>query len=120
MKSIIVTDHAYDRLKERNNWSRGTVDRMAPKIFKLGVRAHEVKGYLKAWVEKKQAEAKNDEIYLLYGDIVYLYHSPTDRAAKLITAFSAPTKNALDRIKNGQRRSERTRQPLKARKHMCA
>ncbi len=117
MCEVIISNHAYERLKERNSWSKKAVDRMAGKIYETGITARDVKGYLKDWFLKKQLEAPSNTIHILYGDVAYVFQKSTrEKAPILITAYPAPTKNAIERVRNGARRSDRTRAPLNSRK----
>lgn len=117
MCEVIVSNHAYKRLKERNNWSKKAIDRMAIKIYETGIKSGDIKGYLKEWFLKKQLEAPDNTVHILYGDVAYVFQKPIkSRAPILITAYPAPTKNAIERVREGVRRSDRNRFPLNARR----
>ncbi len=114
---VILTDHAYDRLKERNGWGRATAERMAERILAKGTRSEDVKGYLKPYVQKKAFEAEEyagDAVVVLYGDIIYIF----TRKNVLITAYPAPTKNCFIRARQGMRsKSKRRLDPCDTRRN---
>ena len=45
-KAIVISEHAYMRMKERNGWSRKAAARMIDKVYQKGLRPEQVKGYL--------------------------------------------------------------------------
>ena len=48
-ENILVTAHAYDRLKERNNWNKRAASRMAEKAYAEGKDLRDASGCLKNW-----------------------------------------------------------------------
>ncbi len=112
---VILTDHAYERLRKRNGWGRSTADRMAERIFDKGVRADDVKGYLKPYMQKKALEAGGNKIgdIVLYGDFIYLF----TKQNVLITAYPVPTKNCFIRARQGMKsKSKRRLEPCRVRR----
>ncbi len=83
---VIITYHAYDRLKERNNWNKKTADRMVKVIYQSGKREEDIKGYLKHYMEHKKREGSNVE-FVLYGKDFYLFDGNV-----LVTVYSIPTR----------------------------
>lgn len=81
---IELTDHAFDRLKERNNWSRNTAKRMVQKIFEAGKDISRLNGCIKTWYDHR-SDRDDDTLYLLYGTNIYVF-----RDNALITAFPMP------------------------------
>ncbi len=107
-RHVSVSDHAFERLRERKKWSRSTIERMALKIYESGIRAEDVKGFLRDWMIKKQMESSSRIVHVLYGDIAYVYQESADGGNPiLITGYPAPTKNAVVRVREGARRSRR-------------
>ena len=109
-----ITDHAYDRLKERNGWSRKTADRMVERVFTQGAHAHEIKGYLRPLIESKMIEAAEKDIsdIILYGDVLYVF----GRANTLVTMYPAPTRNSFQRKWDGiKNNANRRTKPYSAR-----
>jgi hypothetical protein len=91
---------------------------MVPKIYEDGIRAEEVKGYLKDWMLKKQFESLPGTTHILYGDIAYVFRETSDGAAVLlITAYPAPTKVSVTRLRDGVKSSDRQKLPIKYRRH---
>lgn len=81
---ILVTAHAYDRLKERNNWNHKAARRMAGKAFTTGKDLKNASGCLKNWYLNRP-ERDRGTTYMKYGADIYVY-----RDGFLITAFHTP------------------------------
>lgn len=52
-EELVITKHAYTRMKERNGWNKKADTRMVSRIYSDGIRPEQVKGYLKKWVNTK-------------------------------------------------------------------
>ena len=88
---IIISNHAYTRLKERNGWGKKTADRMIIRVYLQGKRPSEIKGYLRLWVNKKVSNPLGDvNEFVLYGNMLYLFKDNI-----LLTAITAPSRNTL-------------------------
>ena len=87
--NIYISDHAMDRLKQRNGWGRKTALRMVKKIYDNGLTPSEVKGKYAAWVKSKEAQALKHETLILYGDTLYIFSYNT-----LVTVLPAPKKGS--------------------------
>ena len=57
-KTIVITEHAYDRAKERRQWKRKTTDRMFQKVLENGKELKDTKGKLRKYLLKKQNGAR--------------------------------------------------------------
>ena len=82
---VIITYHAYNRLKKRKNWNKKTADRMVKLIYQSGKREEDIKGYLKCYLKQKKREGSNVE-FVLYGKDFYLFDGNV-----LVTVYSVPT-----------------------------
>lgn len=80
--AVIITDHAYDRAKERFSLSAKSLDRMAPKALRQGIGISDCKGELKKYIGSLQKEAAQVRIY---GEVIYLFYDN-----KLITVYKVP------------------------------
>ncbi len=91
--SIQICDHGYERLKERNGWSKKTAKRMINKVYLNGKHPDELKGYLKQWfLNKGRYESEIDE-YIVYGDYMYVFKNKV-----LITAYNIPCRERIKQI----------------------
>ena len=88
--SLSISKHAYDRLKERNGWSKKTANRMLQKIYDYGVRPEDVKGYLKSWINRKADMFDDDREFVLFGEKLYIFYEGT-----MITVLPVPTRSYL-------------------------
>jgi hypothetical protein len=100
MGNVYVVEHAYDRLKERNNWSRSTTDRLVRRIYFKGTKGCDVKGCLKDWIDGKRTETGGDGIFIVYGNMLYVFKERLGDYF-LITAFRIPVPSNLVRLKKG-------------------
>lgn len=95
---IVITDHAYSRLKERNGWSKKSSDRMIQRVYEKGLRASQAKGYAKKYMQFRQEEHPEDE-QILYGETLYVFNKNI-----LITAFGIQQKMSGNKSKRCEMR----------------
>lgn len=86
--NVYISDHAMDRLKERNGWSRKTALRMIQKVYDNGARSGEIKGHIATWVKNKESFSTKGDYYILYGQNLYIFNHNT-----LVTVIHAPKKH---------------------------
>lgn len=92
MNNIIVTKHAFTRLKERHNLNKKAAVRMADIVYENGIRAIETNGSVKTYLEYDAdiREVDNGLIErICYGDYIYVFLISTD-CVKLITSYILP------------------------------
>jgi len=90
---INITDHAYERAKERINWNKSTLDKMASKSFNNGIKHSDTKGALNKYITKLWFEHKTANNIRIHGEVVYLF-----RNNLLITLYQLP--NEFKKIAN--------------------
>ncbi len=73
-EGLVISKHAYTRMKERNGWSKKTSNRMIRRIYTQGLRPDQVKGYLKGWVKDKAEYAGEESEYILFGEKLYVFN----------------------------------------------
>lgn len=87
MKGIVITDHAYERAKERCGWKEAVTDKMAKLAYEKGVNHEAAKGNLKGYIERLFMQYKTANNIKIYGEDVFLfsknclitiYHLPPD------------------------------------------
>lgn len=85
--TIYISEHAMQRLKERNGWNKETAMRMLQKVYDKGKRGNEIKGYLSKWIKDKVANNNKGDYYILYGEFLYVFNYKT-----LVTVMNVPKK----------------------------
>lgn len=88
---VYITDHAFQRMKERHGWNKKTAIRMMKKVYDDGLTLKDVKGKTASWIFETicSNDSKSDEIRI-YGDYVYIFNKKT-----LLTSYRIPGKAAL-------------------------
>jgi hypothetical protein len=89
---VVVSKHAYARMKERNGWSHRAAYRMALRVYREGLRPNQVKGYLKGWINTKYDYRKEGDEYVLFGEKLYIFNGNT-----MLTVLPIPTRSDLIR-----------------------
>lgn len=70
---ITITEHAYERAKERLSLNKKSLDRMAIKAFKYGIEKEETKGKLRMYLEHLHLSEKKANNIRLHGENVFLF-----------------------------------------------
>jgi hypothetical protein len=83
--SIIITDHAYDRAKERFSLSRKALLRISVRAFNEGVKHSDTTGRLNKYISGVWNEYKTADNIRIYGEILFLFVSN-----RLITVYQIP------------------------------
>jgi hypothetical protein len=109
MDCIYISDHAADRLKERNGWSEKTSLRMLKRVFDNGTKEGNLKGAVRHWLDAKHDDG-NMSSFIVYGNVLYVFHDNV-----LVTAYTVPTKTRL-RDMIGKRDGENTQRDRKRNK----
>ena len=89
-EELVITKHAYTRMKERNGWNKKAATRMVSRIYSDGVRPEQVKGYLKGWVNTKYEYRNDGDEYVLFGDKLYIFNGTT-----MLTVLPTPTRSCI-------------------------
>ena len=89
-EELVITKHAYTRMKERNGWNKKAATRMVSRIYSDGVRPEQVKGYLKKWVNTKYEYRNDGDEYVLFGNKLYIFNGMT-----MLTVLPIPTRSCL-------------------------
>lgn len=88
--AIVISEHAYMRLKERNGWSRKAAARMIDKVYQKGLRPEQVKGYLKCWINNKAYYGTEGSEFVLFGEKLYIFNGNT-----MVTVIPIPSRSYL-------------------------
>lgn len=90
MTQFAITDHAFERARERVGWTRPTLARMLERVFHDGVTANTPKNKIREYLHRHQAESPG-RVARAYGEHVFLFNrEPTADAAVLVTVFPLP------------------------------
>jgi len=87
VNGCIVTEHAYEKAKERLNWKGKVLDKMAQKAFDKGIQHKDTKGTLKKYITKLWFNYKHCNNVRIYGENIYFFCGE-----KLITLYRLDTK----------------------------
>ena len=90
--SLVISRHAYTRMKERNGWNKKAASRMVQKVYTEGLRPEQVKGYLKGWINNKADYAKEGNELVLFGEKLYIFNGNT-----MLTVIPTPSRSYLIR-----------------------
>lgn len=82
---IYISEHAMQRLWERNGWNRKTALRMIKKIYDNGIHMENVKKNVKKWLEAQLDMSAKGYYYIVYGQFAYLFNYNT-----LVTLIHIP------------------------------
>lgn len=83
--TIIITDHAFDRAKERLGFERRATERMAMKAFVAGKKHAACKGGLKKYLDHLYLQYENANNCRVWGEAIYLF-----AGNRLITIYNLP------------------------------
>lgn len=83
--TIEITKHAYERAKERLNFSKGVLEKMAKKAFKDGIKHKETKGNLNKYVTGIWFRYKHSNNVRIYGEVIFFFAGNI-----LITLYQLP------------------------------
>jgi hypothetical protein len=82
---IVITDHAYDRAKERLSLNKSAIDRLALTAYEKGLKHSEAKSHLYKYVTKIWMSYKTANNVRIYGENIFLFHDNI-----LITLYQVP------------------------------
>ena len=88
-----VSDHARKRMRERNGLNKKSIDRIADKAYKYGLKHGETTGRLNKWITKLYFVNRDANSIRIYGDKVYIFSNDF-----LITVFKVPN-NLLNTVR---------------------
>lgn len=87
--SIVITEHAQQRARERLNWSRASLERMVDRVFYFGIPVDRARGQVARYLAARETE--DGDIVRAYGEHIFVFGTATALAdIALITVFEAP------------------------------
>ena len=90
---IIITNHAYQRAKERLRWSRDTINRMSEKAYESGIKHADTTGRLNKYITKLWFQRELANNIRIYGENIFFFTGNT-----LLTVHQIPN-NLKNHIK---------------------
>lgn len=82
---VLITEHAYDRAKERFGWKSKVLDKMAEKAFLEGIKHKNTKGSLMRYLTKLWFKYKHCNNVRIYGENIFFFCDN-----RLITVYQLP------------------------------
>lgn len=87
---VIITNHAYERGKERLSLNKKAIDRLTKKAYLEGIKHVEIKGKARKYIDNIHSQKKTIKQYIannirIYGEVVFLFKNNT-----LITLYQLP------------------------------
>lgn len=72
---IIITDHAFNRLRERSGINKKASVRLAEKAYSSGIKHSDVSGRLYKYVSSITGKTRKGADIRIYGDKVYIFNN---------------------------------------------
>lgn len=82
---MTITDHAYERAKERLSLNKAALERLAVKALEQGKKHSDTKGQLKKYIDGLWFRHRNANNVRLYGENLFLFVDNT-----LVTVYQLP------------------------------
>lgn len=83
--ALLITEHAYERAKERLGWKTKALDKMAERAFLKGIKHRDTKGGLMRYLTKLWFSYKHCNNVRIYGENIFFFCDN-----KLITIYQLP------------------------------
>ena len=96
MQKIAITDHAYDRIKERMGLNKKAADRIVTVAYRDGIQHSETKGTLYRYIGNlTRSYMKKGACFKIYGENVFCFVNQKDRESGekigiLLTVWTIP------------------------------
>ena len=83
--SVTITNHAFERCKERAGWNKKVAKKMANRAFIKGISHKDTRGRLNKYITSLWRYNKNAGNVKVYGEFVFIFAGET-----LITVHALP------------------------------
>ena len=91
MKSIVLTNHAYVRMKERVGVGRKAAERLVSRAYEEGIDKEKARGSLFRYITgEARKECYRDDDIRIYGEMVYCFKDTPEGKSILVTVFYIP------------------------------
>ncbi len=88
---LYISEHAFQRAKERLGWNKKTMIRMMKKVYDEGIADKDVKGALAPWIKSRMARYDSGERSILYGNMLFVLSRNM-----VVTVVNVPTKTRVE------------------------
>lgn len=89
--SIEITQHAFQRLKERSGLNQSAASKTAYKAYDRGLKHQECTGALHKWVTSTSRTSKKGSMFRIYGDKLWIFNKTAENnKIKLVTVLQVP------------------------------
>lgn len=104
MKTVVeVTEHAFDRLRERSGINKKAAVRLSERAYEKGIKHNETKGNLYRYISSVTSNSNKGSIIRLYGDKIFIFNKSDkrnrvvlddngDRIISLVTVIQVPNR----------------------------
>ena len=91
MKSILLSNHAYTRMKERVGVGRKAAERLVSRAYEEGIDKEKARGSLFRYItgETRKACYRDNDIRI-YGEMVYCFMDRSEESTILVTVLYIP------------------------------
>lgn len=83
---VYITDHAYERMKQRLGLGRKAANKMAQRAFERGLIGANVKGGLNLYLCGRGDDPDEQVMKFLYGEHIFVFR-PDNGTARLLTVY---------------------------------
>lgn len=87
---IEITEHAFQRLKERSGLNQSAANKTAHKAYEKGLKHQECTGALYKWVTGATKTSKKGSTFRIYGDKLWIFNKSKGSTIKLVTVLQVP------------------------------
>ena len=109
--NVIVTDHAYKRVKERMGLNRSAADKLSSKAFSRGIRHTETRCILHKYIDERcTSDTRKGNDVRIYGEFVYCFLTHkggrnNKDTTRLLTVYGIPNELKNQAISSKRRQS---------------
>ena len=90
----VISQHAYERARERLNWGERTLERMLERVHWVGLTAGRCSAAVRRFLESKvRAEAphKGATYGVIHGEVLFIFaRTPAEVCSTLVTVYQLP------------------------------
>lgn len=111
--TVYISEHAFQRMKERNGWNSKAAMRMVRKVVDEGTHKKDMTAEIRKWAEQVSRRQEGVSDIILYGTYTYIFADNT-----LLTTYPMPNdlnRKYLVRTGKGQKSVKR---PKQQKRHM--
>jgi hypothetical protein len=112
MNAPVITRHAYERARERLNWSERTLERMLERVHWLGITSGRCSAAVRRFLESKVREetSQGGGVYaVIHGEVLFIFRrTSAEGCSTLVTLYLLPAQLRAQRRREFQRAKRRS------------